>query len=143
GVAIYKGSLYVGFRGPVHDQTAYLMRFDAERAFSAEPEGTTISLKLGSPGGTAVGIRDLAPVETGLLILSGPEDDDPGQAALFHFDPAKGELKPLGNLSGLLPASAKPEGLLVLEDSDQKYRVLVISDGVKNGLPTEYEIKKE
>ena len=137
GIAIYKGKVYVGLRGPVHGDTAYLMRFDTEQIFGGEPVGTTMAAKVGSADGIKIGIRDLAAVNNGLLILSGPEDDDPGQAALFHFDPEQDRLK----LSGL-PAEAKPEGLLVLEDSDQRYRVLLVSDGVKNGAPAEYDIKK-
>jgi hypothetical protein len=141
GIAIHGKKLYVGLRGPVHDDTAYLMSFDTEQVFGLTPAGTTIAVKLGSAGGPRLGVRDLAAVKSGFLILSGPEDDEPGQAALFHFDPDKGALTPLGRISGLA-AEAKPEGLLVLEDSQQRYRVLVISDGVKNGLPTEYETKK-
>jgi hypothetical protein len=141
GIAIYKRKLYVGLRGPVDGDTAYLVRFDMEQIFGGEPVGTTMAAKLGSADGAKIGIRDLAAVKNGLLILSGPEDDELGQAALFHLDPDQDRLTPLGKISGL-PAEAKPEGLLVLEDSDQRYRVLVVSDGVKNGVPTEYEIKK-
>ena len=141
GIAIYRKKLYIGLRGPVHGSTAYLMRFDADGVFGNDPAGTTMEVTLGSPDGSRFGVRDLAAVKTGLLILSGPEDDEPGQAALFHLDPEKDALTPLGKISGLA-AEAKPEGLLVLEDSDQQYRVLIISDGVKNGTPVEYVIKK-
>jgi len=141
GIAIYQQKLYIGLRGPVHGRTAYLMRFDADGVFSNDEAGATIEVTLGSPDESGFGVRDLAAVKTGLLILSGPEDDEPGQAALFHLDPEKDVLTPLGKISGLA-AEAKPEGLLVLEDSDQQYRVLIISDGVKNGTPAEYVIRK-
>jgi hypothetical protein len=141
GIAIHKGNLYLGFRGPVHGRTAYLMRFDAKQMFEAEPAATTIPIELKSPETIAIGIRDLAAVATGLLILTGPEDDEPGRAALFHFDPDSRAIKRLGALTGLAD-KAKPEALLVLEDSPQRYRVLVISDGIKNGMPAEYLIGK-
>jgi hypothetical protein len=79
GLAILDGSLFVGFRGPVHIDTAYLLKFARDAVFREEPaDGTTIPLKLG----TGIGIRDLAAVKEGLLVLSGPEDDDPGHAAI-------------------------------------------------------------
>jgi hypothetical protein len=77
-----------------------------------------MAAKLGSADGAKIGIRDLAAVKNGLLILSGPEDDELGQAALFHLDPDQDRLTPLGKISGL-PAEAKPEGLLVLFSSSR------------------------
>jgi hypothetical protein len=77
-----------------------------------------------------------------LLVLSGPEDDDPGHAAIHYFDPEKNTVTFLGTLPEL-SAGGKPEGLLLLDDSGATYRVLVLSDGVDNGDPTEFVVPKK
>ena len=87
------------------------------------------------------GVRDLAAVADGLLVLSGPEDDEPGQAAIHHFDPKTQAITLLGTLAGL-PKKAKPEALLVLSEDAPDYQVLVLSDGVPNGSPLEYKVPK-
>ena len=87
-------------------------------------------------------MRDLAAVADGLLVLSGPEDDDPGQAAIHHFDPKTKAITPLGMLTGL-PPEAKPEALLVLSEDTAGYVVLVLSDKGENGAPLEYKVPKK
>jgi hypothetical protein len=138
GIAVLDDRVFVGFRGPVDGDTAYLLAFDRKSLFETELTGdTTIPIKLG-PG---KGVRDLAAVADGLLVLSGPEDDEPGQAAIHHFDPKTQAVKLLGILAGL-PKKAKPEALLVLSEDAPDYQVLVLSDGVPNGSPLEYKVPK-
>jgi len=138
GIAVFVDTVFVGFRGPVDGDTAYLLAFDRKSLFGPQLGGdVTIPIRLG-PG---KGVRDLAPVADGLLVLSGPEDDEPGQAALHHFDPKTRVVRLLGTLAGL-PAKAKPEALLVLSEDGPEYQVLVLSDGVQNGSPLEYKVPK-
>jgi hypothetical protein len=138
GIAVLGDRVFVGFRGPVHGGTAYLLAFDRNSLFEKELTGdTTIPIKLG-PG---KGVRDLAAVADGLLVLSGPEDDEPGQAGVHHFDPRTQAVTLLGTLAGL-PKKAKPEALLVLSEDAPEYQVLVLSDGVPNGAPLEYKVRK-
>jgi hypothetical protein len=139
GIAVFGDTVFVGFRGPVDGDTAYLLAFDRKSLFEKELSGDkTIPIKLG-PG---KGVRDLAAVASGLLVLSGPEDDEPGQAAIHHFNPTTQAIALLGTLAGL-PKKAKPEALLVLSEDGPEYQVLVLSDGVLNGSPLEYKVPKK
>ena len=138
GIAVFGDTVFVGFRGPVDGDTAYLLAFDRQSLFEPRLGGdVTIPIRLG-PG---KGVRDLAAVADGLLVLSGPEDDEPGQAAVHLFDPKSQAVKLLGTLAGL-PKKAKPEALLVLSEDAPEYQVLVLSDGVQNGSPLEYKVPK-
>jgi hypothetical protein len=131
--------VFVGFRGPVDGDTAYLLAFDRSSLFEPQLRNdATIPIKLGS----GKGVRDLAAVADGLLVLSGPEDDESGQAAIHHFDPKTQAIVLLGTLGGL-PKKAKPEALLVLSEDAPDYQVLVLSDGVSNGSPLEYKVPKK
>lgn len=138
GLALLGTTLYLGFRGPVLHGTAYLLVFDRDGLFKSQsPDGTTIPVKLGE----GMGVRDLAAVKDGLLILSGPEGDMPGSAALHFFDPSTRAVTLLGQLPVIKP-KAKPEALLVLKETAAAYSVLILSDGVKNGAPTEFTVPK-
>ena len=138
GIAVFGDTVFVGFRGPVDGDTAYLLAFGRKSLFEPQLRGdVTIPIRLG-PG---KGVRDLAPVADGLLVLSGPEDDEPGLAAVHHFNPRTQAVKLLGTLAGL-PKNAKPEALLVLSEDAPAYQVLVLSDGVQNGAPLEYKVPK-
>jgi len=138
GIAVLDAMLYVGFRGPVVDGMAYLLALNRDALFRKEaPDGETIPIALGK----GMGVRDLAAVANGLLILSGPEDDVPGSAAIHRFDPKTRAMTFLGELPDIAP-KAKPEALLVLEESKLAYRVLILSDGVKKGAPTEFVVPK-
>lgn len=91
--------------------------------------------------GLGQGIRDLAKVKDGFLILTGPEAKTNGKAEVFFWDGRSTEPALLGQLAG--PAiDAKPEALLVLEEEADRFRVLVISDGVKGGAPAEYRLPR-
>lgn len=138
GLAVYKSSLFVGFRGPVHGDTAYLLMFDRDAAFKEKhPRAETVPLRLGN----GIGVRDLAAVDDGLLILSGPMDDIAGDAAIYHFEPSSRVLRRLGTLPNLTD-KAKPEGLLVLQETATSYDVLVLSDSADNGAPAEFSVPK-
>src|SRR3954451_9758169 len=146
GLAVLGNRLFVGFRGPVHGNTAYMMAFERDSLFPAPAsrrkpkavEAKTIEIDLG----TGMGVRDLATVKGGLLILSGPEDDAPGNAAVHFFQDSNGTTTRLGTLPDLT-STAKPEALLLLEETPAAYRVLVLSDSAKNGEPTEFLIDKK
>ena len=140
GLAILGGNLFVGFRGPVQNggrtsSSSIAMPCSARRA----PRTSTIEVKLGN----GMGVRDLAAVAGGLLVLSGPGDDDPGKAAIYYYDDGKGTVVfALGQIPD--PADGgKPEALLLLEETPTRYRVLVLSDSAKNGEPTEFLIDKK
>jgi hypothetical protein len=143
GVAVKSGRMYLGLRGPSDHDHAFILSVDAKAVFTpgTRLDASIKQLKLG----TDAGIRDLAAVRDGLLILSGPVNDQDVTPALFHWSEKSDSLKKLGGLA--LPASvdgaAKAETLLVLRDeADEAWRVLIMFDGPENGAPTEYLVPR-
>jgi hypothetical protein len=139
GIAVDGGRLYFGFRGPSLEGRAFILSAAIEGLFSIKNLDAKVhTLALGP----STGIRDLARVDGGLLVLSGPVNDQEMAPAVFLWNAASGALKKLGDLSGT-PPGAKAETILVLEQQPQRYRVLVMYDGPANGQPTEYWLPRE
>ncbi|MGE3541791.1 MAG: DUF3616 domain-containing protein [Candidatus Tectimicrobiota bacterium] len=142
GIAVQGGRLYLGLRGPSDNGQAFLVHVDANAAFtpaeSLDAQFATLAL------GPHAGMRDLASVQGGILVLSGPVNDQAVAPALFLWDPTKPEvIKALGVLEipEHLRGKAKAEILLVLDDvPTQPWRVLVMFDGPENGAPVEYVV---
>jgi hypothetical protein len=119
GVAVREGRLFVGFRGPVvRDGLAAVMEFAFEQPAAYE-------VKLVNLAGR--GVRDLAAVEGGLLLLAGPMGEEDGEYSLYLWD-GVGEAPAL---VGAVPVDgdAKPEGIAVLSETASEWRVLLICDG--------------
>jgi len=142
GIAVQNGRMYLGLRGPSRKKHAFILNVDAKAVFTPDanldPKVRRLAL------GKNTGIRDLAAVHDGLLILSGPVNDQDVTPALFHWSERSG-LRKLGDLQ--LPAplvgKAKAEILLVLRDQpSEPWRLLVMFDGPENGAPTEYQVSR-
>ena len=144
GLAIHGGSMFVGFRGPVENGRALILRLDGEALFDAREEGETPP-PLGSRTfpvalGPGQGVRDLASVRGGLLILAGPEmRADPQRPELFLWNPATERLASLGRFS---VGNRVPESITLLEESAGEYRLLVLSEGDPNGSAVEIRVPK-
>ncbi|MEO8601955.1 MAG: DUF3616 domain-containing protein [bacterium] len=141
GLAVADGRLYVGFRGPVL-RGGYVpvavLSFDAPQSYE---------LRFVPLNGD--GIRDLARVRDGLLILSGRVGDGAGAAHIYFWNgkdavPGSGgpggALRELGELPS--PNNAKPEGMLVMDEGDDAYTVLVVYDGAAAGAPALFKVPK-
>ncbi len=78
GIAVKDGRMYLGLRGPSENDSAYVISVDARAAFAPdqELEATADKLQLGPD----TGIRDLAAVADGLLVLTGPVNTTEGDA---------------------------------------------------------------
>ncbi|QDW39630.1 DUF3616 domain-containing protein [Bradyrhizobium sp. KBS0727] len=140
GIAVKDGRMYLGFRGPSVDGDAFLISVDAEAVFTAHKalDARLIPLKLG----TDTGVRDLAAVSNGLLILSGPVNDQTVTPAVRLLNPATEKLGQPTELA-VADKTAKAETLLILKDeAGQPWRALVMFDGPENGAPTEYLIPR-
>lgn len=154
GLAAIRGELMFGLRAPSVDSHAFILRVKETDLFKgAPPPGRLSSLRLGH----GVGVRDLAAVSDGLLILAGRSlDSEPSSAGLPDCKSQTGVPAPgiwfwsgrdneaatlLGNLPGVDP-EMKAETLIVLEDQTTRFRVLVLFDGEKNGEPMEFVIRR-
>jgi hypothetical protein len=135
GVAILNELLFVGFRGPSLDQgmaPLLSVRFDGIFG-NGQPEPKLARLPLGE----ARGVRDLAPFEQGLLVLAGPTGDVAGPYSVHWWSPTTGRTQFLADITKAAQASkhSKPEAMLPLDKSPSGLRVLIMSDGEKEGAP--------
>jgi hypothetical protein len=119
GLAVRDGRLFVGFRGPVvRDGLAAVMEFAFEQpdAYEVKP------LNLGGRG-----VRDLAAVNGGLLVLAGPVGEEEGEYGLYFWDGVGAAPTVVGDVK--IDGDAKPEGIALLSEDADAWRVLLICDG--------------
>jgi hypothetical protein len=125
GMTFADDRLYLGFRGPVlRENYVPVMTLEFER-----PKGYELSfVRLDGQG-----IRDLAALEHGFLILSGPANDTPGPFCLWWWDgtdqvPGKGrrvrDATMLGTVS--TPGGAWADGLTVVQQTDRHADVVLV-----------------
>lgn len=142
GIAIKDDTtLYAGFRGPVlkdgeGNNQAVVLSAPLDALFDG---GATSHKLFRLPLGKGRGVRDLASFGDGLLVLAGPVASEAGTYAIYWWDGESEKVKPLSELTQFDPAR-KPEGLLPLDKSDGKLRVLIIFDSDEEGTPTPVEI---
>jgi hypothetical protein len=141
GLAVDDKTLFVGCRGPV------LRGNWVPVVVTTFKEPQDYELRFVNLGG--LGIRDLAHVSDGLLVLAGPVGDGPGGFELYHWDgedclPDAGEtvgrIRQLGTIPA--PTGGNAEGIAVLDETTNGWRLVVIFDGIEGGAPTLFEVKK-
>ena len=138
GIAIRDDTLFAGFRGPVLEDNsrAVVLSVPVDALFDGSPVQHEL-FRL--PLGKGRGVRDLAVFETSILILAGPVASEPGAYAIYSWDGKSGTVELLSELTQFDPAR-KPEGLLPLDKSGTKLRVLILFDSDTNGTPTPVEV---
>jgi hypothetical protein len=154
GLAVSDHKLYVGFRGPVlrgNFTPILTCRFGSP---IGDPKVLFVNL-----GGR--GVRDLAGVNDGLLILAGPVGDGPGSCQLYLWDgrdgvPGAGAptssagpgLRLIGDLpvphsgEGDQDVPAKPEGMALTKETSDHWEILIVFDGLKDGHATRFRVEK-
>jgi len=141
GLAVKEGRLHFGFRGPV-------LRGGWVPVLSVawdDPGGTGRMKYLQLDGR---GIRDIAAVEGGFLVLAGPVGDSDQPFRIYFWDGADqlpgGENGPRPQLLGEFTdlGKAKPEGLAVLQARGKTYDLLVVSDGLPKGGATRWTLTR-
>ncbi|HZS65241.1 MAG TPA: DUF3616 domain-containing protein [Xanthobacteraceae bacterium] len=134
GIAVAGGRLYAGLRAPNLENRGFVLSAALDGVFGNKPLAAKVhALALGPHRG----IRDLARVDGGILVLAGPSVEENVPVSVFFWNPDSGALKKLGDLDRL-PPGAKAETLLVLAQTPQLFDVLVMFDGIKDGGPIEY-----
>ena len=141
GIAVKNGQMHLGLRGPSQKGNAFVVSVDADPLFTEKgglkPKVTPLAL------GENTGIRDLAAVNAGILILAGPTREEVVPYTVWLWDGAGTTAKPLGtlDLSGV-DKGAKAEILLPLEEDGSNIRVLVMFDGLENGGAMSFKIPR-
>jgi hypothetical protein len=133
GIAVKNDVVHLGFRAPVISGKAFIVSVPLQALFGTAPFNPTVRVVALGPN---VGIHDLAAVSDGLLILAGPMRDLADRPSLFHFNDGTGQVTPIAEM--VEPFDRKAEGLLLLQEDPEFYRVLVLFDGVPDGGPLEY-----
>ncbi|NTI44228.1 DUF3616 domain-containing protein [Rhizobium rhizogenes] len=138
GLAVTDGQLHFGFRGPFEKTGAFIGTLNASAVFDhQEPHFKLEQVQLGD----CQAVRDLAAVQGGVLILSGPQSRQSGAASIFFWKPGS-EAQRLADLNQTWSGGAQPETLMVIKDDTDRYSVLVTQDGDNNGPPATYQIPK-
>jgi hypothetical protein len=141
GIAVRNGRMHLGLRGPSLDARAFVLSVDAEAVFTkgSDLNSKVTPLQLGQD----TGIRDLAAVNDGILILAGPTREEAVAYSVWLWDGAGTTAKPLATLDlSTVASGAKAEILLLLEEDGASIRVLVMFDGVENGGATSFKIPR-
>lgn len=137
GLAYKNGKLWFGVRAPNLNGDVFVIEANPASLFSGAPQASLHRLTVG-PG---LGIREIAALRDGFLIITGAASSDVGRDdsfALFFWSPGAG-----ARLVGELPnPSGKAEGLYILDDAADHVDVLVIFDGVSGGAPKAYRVAK-
>ena len=141
GIAVRDGRMHLGLRGPSVDARAFVLSVDAEAVFTkgSDLNSKVTPLKLGEN----VGIRDLAAVSDGILILAGPTRDEAVDYSVWFWDSVSLTAKPLATLDlSTVAKGAKAEILLPLEEGRSEIRALIMFDGVENGGARSFRIPR-
>jgi hypothetical protein len=141
GVAVRGKRLYVGFRGPVlRENFVPVMALE----FDSPDEYELRFINLGGRG-----IRDLAAVKDGFLLIAGPMGDGPGSYQLCYWngkDCIPGANGPGGSVQVLgdvpIKSGSKPEGLAVLAEDETGCTLLIVYSDADRGAATTFVIKK-
>lgn len=147
GLSVRDNWLYIGFRGPVlRGNYVPVMRLKFD---NPENSYELLYLELGGRG-----IRAMASVTDGHLVVAGPVGDGPASYRLYHWDgkdllpgrdrsrSERGNLRLLGEI--IPPEQGKAEGLVVLQEEDNTYHLAIAFDGVtdKDNILKYYRLDK-
>ncbi|MEX0347525.1 MAG: DUF3616 domain-containing protein [Rhizobiaceae bacterium] len=148
GLAIKGNVLIAGFRAPVfNNEFAIVVRFDFDAVASGEDQidpGDILFLRL-----EGLGIRSLASVSDGFLLLAGPPGQAPGPYRIYHWNgidmvPGAGSPGGVAHLVTNIPTSgqAKPEGLVVFEETGEGYEIGIVEDSADEPVLRRFRIAR-
>ncbi|MES2709619.1 MAG: DUF3616 domain-containing protein [Verrucomicrobiota bacterium] len=150
GLTFQNGRLWFGVRGPNVKGNTYVIEVTPESLFGGGiPDCKAHAL----PVGQGRGIRELAAVRDGFIILTGNASAEASKKFpnsesrlpdksfdLFLWRPGK---TPETQSIGALPFPAdKAEAILILEDAEKYVDMLVLSDGAENGGARSYRLTR-
>lgn len=151
GLAARDGFLHFGFRGPARHGMAPVLTVGARALFERERAKVDVTfLKVGK----GRGIRDLAPVKEGILVLAGPDDDKSNEkvgwtVGLWDGVPRKkARYRKLAKLSlksvelRKCDDELKPEAIAILKDTPDTLDLVIMSDGMCDGGPLKFSIAR-
>jgi Protein of unknown function (DUF3616) len=134
GVAIRGNRLYAGFRTPALENGSPVLSISLGALFAHDPPDPQLHvLRLGA----GQGIRDLATDQNDFLVLAGPAIGKTGHFAIYRWNGAAAVtlLKDLPDFHDKDGNVIRPEAILPLDRTATGSRLLLLSDGPKEGAP--------
>jgi hypothetical protein len=133
GIAVRRGRILVGFRGPaLKGGRAAVLSVAVDGVFGkAAPDAHLYRLPLGE----GTGVRDLAASGDGVLVLTGPTAGGPGPYGIYWWDGESDDARLLKDLADVVGGKRKAEALLPLDEDASSLRLLVLFDGEKEAAP--------
>ena len=135
GIAVVGARLIAGFREPsLENGRSPVLSVSVGSLYGPDAAEPKVFLL---PLGEGRGVRDLAPFENGLLVLAGPASDEAGSYSVYWWTMENEEIRFLADITKATDASKqrKPEAILPLDKGPSGLRVLILSDGAKEGEP--------
>ena len=148
GIAFKDGRLWFGLRSPNVNDRGLVLAVPADDIMAGKP---VVFQCFELPLGHDLGIRSIATIRDGFLLIAGPTgalESDKGGFSLCYWagnaDPPVrvGGLPRPPRTTGGKDGKGKPEGLLVMSESNNRIGLIVVSDDAENGAPTLYEVTR-
>jgi hypothetical protein len=150
GLAVRDGQLFIGFRGPHVDGKALVLQANADGVFDGAPLQTRLfHVDLGE----GYGIRDIMAHGQDFLLIAGNAGVEPNERFptseyyeksrpywIVRWNAATGQTTRLAKLD---EPPGKAEALMLLEETPNALKVVVLFDGPKEGKPTCYRVPKK
>jgi hypothetical protein len=153
GLGYRNGNLFIGCRAPHLQGRTPVLEIAANDLFTRPPGQWPAPKVHLLPLGQGCGVRDLAPVKDGFLILVGESGSEASEAyprtenylkdenfTLYFWNPS--DTRPPARVGNLPIVLGKAESLLVYEETDQMITVIVLYDGSYNGMPRVFKLSK-
>ena len=153
GLACKHGNLFIGCRSPHRNGEIAILEVEAAVLFSQPTTAWPLPTIHWLPLGKGLGVRDLAPVQSGFLVLAGdsgavttpkfPVSENytgDKEFSLFLWQP--GQPESVTSIGKLPSVKASAEGLIVLEETPEIISILILHDGAYNGGPTLFSLNK-
>jgi Protein of unknown function (DUF3616) len=151
GLAIIGPDAFFGFRTPSAPDGPFILRAPLAPLFAAgAAEATAVSQTIGLKLGRHIGIRDLAALPDGrLLVLTGPAMDVASPYLLHVLTPGTGAVTTLAELRSERPGIdkggkveiAKAEAIAITETTPDSVTVIVFHDNIDDGGPRLHTIR--
>jgi hypothetical protein len=142
GIAVKEDKLYLGLRSPILRDNyvpVLVVKFEDIKQEN--------SYQISYVNLNGNGIRDLTAVDKGFLILAGAGGDGMSPYQLYFWDgkdniPGTDKQLTTAQLLGEIPtpSGAKAEGITVIEETNDAYKILVVYDGIAKGNPTLFKV---
>ncbi|MGD1917663.1 MAG: DUF3616 domain-containing protein [Pleurocapsa sp.] len=143
GIAVKNEYLYFGFRTPI-----LYNKYTPVVVVKFEDINRTDSYKLHCINLDGNGIRDIVAVDRVFLVLTDETGNNGNNYQVYFWDGSYGLSKSINiekaKLLSEIPAkkNTRAEGLTILQETNESYRILVVYDGIAEGNPTIFEIYK-